>query len=189
MISTKNSVWNTRNPRSIKITQVTVWKSGSVERVEDYLASEEPLEIRSSGRSLGVTMRTPGHDHELVAGLLFTDGIISKPVQLVSVDLDKSSSPQSARANSVRVKLSGVEIARHRTERLYSAGSACGVCGKASIDAVRQRLPARPETVSRFDAKMLCALPDRLRAEQDLFQRTGGTRPGNGDVYHWLPPR
>jgi FdhD protein len=170
----KNTVWNTRDPRSMKLTQVTVWKSGSLERVEDYLATEEPLEIRSSGRSLGVTMRTPGHDHELVAGLLFTDGIISKPVQLVSVDLDKSSSSQFARANFVRVKLSGVEIGRHRAERLYSAGSACGVCGKASIDAVRQRLPARPETVSQFDAKMLCALPDRLRAEQDVFQRTGG---------------
>ena len=57
---------------------------------------------------------------------------------------------------------------------MYSAGSACGVCGKSSIDAVRQRLPSRPEASTHFSAEMLCTLPDRLRSEQALFQRTGG---------------
>ena len=161
-------------PRGLKITNVTEWESGATKRVEDFLVTEEPLEIRSGRHSLGVTMRTPGHDHELVAGLLFTDGIISRPEQLVSATAGKSRSGPAAKQNHFSVKLSGVAIPKKRTERMYSAGSACGVCGKASIDAVRQRLLHRPEATTRFDPKMLCTLPDRLRVEQDLFQRTGG---------------
>lgn len=166
--------WESRDPRSMKITQVTVWGSGSAQRVEDWLASEEPLEIRCGRRSLGVTMRTPGHDHELVAGLLFTDGIIRSPDQLVWVRPSQKASGSRAKQNTISVKLRGVKIPKQRTERMYSAGSACGVCGKASIEAVRQRLPARPETATQFDADMLCTLPERLKAEQDLFRHTGG---------------
>jgi FdhD protein len=164
----------TRDPRSMKITHVTVWGDESARRVEDWLASEEPLEIRCGRQSLGVTMRTPGHDQELVAGLLFTDGIIRSPDQLVWARPSKKASGRSEQQNTIFVKLRGVKIPKHRAERMYSAGSACGVCGKASIDAVRQRLSARPETATQFDAGMLCVLPDRLRAEQDLFRHTGG---------------
>jgi len=174
MASPEKMARETRDPRSMKITQVTVWGSGSPQRVEDWLASEEPLEIRCGRQSLGVTMRTPGHDHELVAGLLFTDGIIRSPDQLVWVHPSKKASGPGAKQNTISVKLRRVKIPRKRTERMYSAGSACGVCGKASIEAVRQRLPARPETTTQFDAQMLCTLPDRLRAEQELFSRTGG---------------
>ncbi len=158
----------------MKITQVSVWGNGSAQRVEDWLAGEEPLEIRCGRRSLGVTMRTPGHDHELVAGLLFTDGIIRSPDQLSWPSPNNSASKSNTKLNTISVKLRGVEIPKQRTERMYSAGSACGVCGKASIEAVRQRLPARPETATQFDAEMLCVLPDRLRSEQELFTRTGG---------------
>ncbi len=163
-----------RDPRSMRITRVTVWASGSPERVEDWLASEEPLEIRCGRQSLGVTMRTPGHDDELVAGLLFTDGIIRSPDQLVWARPSRKDPGSRAKQNTIIVKLRGVEIPKRRTERMYSAGSACGVCGKASIEAVRQRLPARPETATRFDAEILCTLPDRLKTEQELFRRTGG---------------
>ncbi len=162
------------DPRSMKITQVLVWASGFPRHVEDWLATEEPLEIRCGRRSLGVTMRTPGHDQELVAGLLFTDGIIRSPDQLVWVRPSRKISGSPAKQNTIAVKLRGVEIPKQRTERVYSAGSACGVCGKASIEAVRQRLPGRPETTTHFDAEMLCALPDRLKTEQDLFRHTGG---------------
>ena len=162
------------DPRSLKITNVTEWESGSSKRVEDFLVTEEPLEIRFGRHSLGVTMRTPGHDHELVAGLLFTDGIISRPDQLVSMNASRKTSGPLAQQNNISVKLSNVEIPKTRIARMYSAGSACGVCGKASIDADRQRLTARPETATRFDPELICALPERLRAEQDLFQRTGG---------------
>src|SRR3974377_813459 len=77
------------DPRGLKITNVTEWENGSTKHVEDFLVTEEPLEIRSGRHSLGVTMRTPGHDHELVAGLLFTDGIIFRPEKLVSLTAGK----------------------------------------------------------------------------------------------------
>jgi FdhD protein len=163
-----------RDPQSMKITQVTVWASGTPQRVEDWLASEEPLEIRCGRRSLGVTMRTPGHDHELVAGLLFTDGIIRSPDQLVLPDPSRNLSGPRTKQNTILVKLRGAKIPAKRIERMYSAGSACGVCGKATIEAVRQNLLARPERAPRFDADMLCTLPDRLKTEQELFRRTGG---------------
>ena len=174
MAATTKSDLPRNDSRSLKLTGVTEWQDGSTKRVEDFLAAEEPLEIRFGRQSLGVTMRTPGHDHELVAGLLFTDGIISRREQLVSVSIAKQFSRTAAKQNHISVKLRGVKISKTRTERMYSAGSACGVCGKASIDAVRQKLPIRPEAFSRFDAQMLCGLPDRLRSEQSLFQRTGG---------------
>ena len=69
--------------RSVELTQVTQWEHGKVLRVEDYLAAEEPLEMRSGRYSLGVTLRTPGNDEELVAGFLFTEGIISRRKDLV----------------------------------------------------------------------------------------------------------
>ena len=116
----------------------------------------------------------PGHDDELVAGLLFTDGIVSRPDQLVSMSISKKLSGPMAKQNNISVKLRDVKLPKQRIERMYSAGSACGVCGKASIEAVRQRLLARPESASRFDPQMLCTLPDRLREEQELFRRTGG---------------
>jgi FdhD protein len=174
MAPPENTEWKSRDPRSMKITQVTVWGSGSANRVEDWLASEEPLEIRCGRQSLGVTMRTPGHDHELVAGLLFTDGIIRSPDQLAWVRPGKKVPGPGAKQNTIFVKLRGVKVPKQRIERMYSAGSACGVCGKASIEAVRQRLPGRPETATQFDAEMLCTLPDRLRTEQELFSHTGG---------------
>jgi FdhD protein len=71
--------------RSIELTQVTQWEDGKAARVEDYLAAEEPLEMRSGRYSLGVTLRTPGDDEELVAGFLFTEGIISRREDLVSL--------------------------------------------------------------------------------------------------------
>jgi len=174
MASPEKMSRESRDPRSMKITQVTVWGSGSAQRVEDWLASEEPLEIRCGRQSLGVTMRTPGHDHELVAGLLFTDGIIRSPDQLAWARPGKKAPGPGAKQNTIFVKLRGVKIPKRRIARMYSAGSACGVCGKASIEAVRQRLPGRPETATQFGAEMLCTLPDRLRTEQELFSRTGG---------------
>jgi FdhD protein len=174
MVTSEKMNRERRDPQSMKITQVTVWASGSPLRVEDWLASEEPLEIRCGRQSLGVTMRTPGHDHELVAGLLFTDGIIRSSDQLVLPHPSWSVSSPRTKQNTISVKLRGTKIPKKRIERIYSAGSACGVCGKATIEAVRQSLLARPETATRFAADMLCTLPDRLEMEQELFRRTGG---------------
>src|SRR3984957_16933006 len=73
--------------RSTALTQVTRWEDGKAERVEDYLAAEEPLEMRSGRFSLGITLRTPGDDEELVAGFLFTEGIISRREDIVALKI------------------------------------------------------------------------------------------------------
>ncbi len=158
--------------RSIELTQVTQWEDGKVARVEDYLAAEEPLEMRAGRYSLGVTLRTPGDDEELVAGFLFTEGIISRREDLVALRMPGDNSPER---NLVRVTLDpSVRLAENSAARRFSAGSACGVCGKASITQLRRRGLRRPEAATLFDPEMLCKLPPRLRAAQDVFGRTGG---------------
>ena len=158
--------------RSIELTQVTQWEDGKVKRVEDYLAAEEPLEMRSGRYSLGVTLRTPGDDEELVAGFLFTEGIISRREDLVSLRMPSDKSPER---NLVRVTLApSVRLAAGSAARRFSAGSACGVCGKASITQLRRRGLRRPEAGTLFDPEVLCKLPPRLRTAQDVFGRTGG---------------
>jgi FdhD protein len=162
--------------RSIDLTQVTEWENGVVRRVEDCLAGEEPLEMRVGRRSLGVTLRTPGNDPELVAGFLFTEGIITRREQLLTLRAgDDSSGDAAARANLVRVRLGrGARLGKEKLTRRFSAGSACGVCGKAAISEVRRRGLRRPNPASRFDPEMLCQLPEKLRGAQAIFGRTGG---------------
>ena len=158
--------------RGIELTQVTQWEDGKATRVEDYLAAEEPLEMRSGRFSLGVTLRTPGNDEELVAGFLFTDGIISRREDLVSLRMPNDKSPER---NLVRVTLDpSVRLAAGSAARRFSAGSACGVCGKASITQLRRRGLRRPDAATLFDPEILCKLPPTLRSAQDVFGRTGG---------------
>jgi FdhD protein len=158
--------------RNIALTQVVQWDDGNATRVEDYLAAEEPLEIRAGRHSLGVTLRTPGDDEELVAGFLFTEGIISRREDLVALRVPDNSSPER---NLVRASLgSNVRLPAGGATRRFSAGSACGVCGKASITQLRRRGLRRPEAASLFDPEMLCEMPSRLRAKQAVFGRTGG---------------
>jgi FdhD protein len=162
----------TQKNRSIELTQVTQWEDGKATRVEDYLAAEEPLEMRAGRYSLGVTLRTPGDDKELVAGFLFTEGIISRREHLVSLQLPGAAAPER---NLVRVTLaSKVRLAAGSSTRRFSAGSACGVCGKASIAQIRRRGLRRPEAETLFDPEILCQLPQKLRAAQATFGRTGG---------------
>src|ERR1035437_3550911 len=159
---------------SILTTQVKEWNDGVVRRVDDCLAGEEPLEMRAGRRSLGVTLRTPGNDVELAAGFLFSEGIISRREQLLSVKMGGASNRNSGSLNNVvRVRL-GLGAQLKKAARLFSAGSACGVCGKASIADVRRRGVRRPNPAARFDPATICELPDKLRAAQTLFGRTGG---------------
>jgi FdhD protein len=158
--------------RNVELTQVINWEDSAATRVEDYLAAEEPLEMRAGRYSLGVTLRTPGDDEELVAGFLFTEGIISRREDLVAVSVPGDS---AVARNLVRVSLDpSVRLAANSAARRFSAGSACGVCGKASIAQLRRRGLRRPEAASLFDPEMLCQLPPRLRAAQAVFGRTGG---------------
>ena len=158
--------------RNVELTQVINWEDSAATRVEDYLAAEEPLEMRAGRYSLGVTLRTPGDDEELVAGFLFTEGIISRREDLVAMSVPSDSAVEK---NLVRVSLDPrVRLVANSAARRFSAGSACGVCGKASITQLRRRGLRRPEAASLFDPEMLCQLPPRLRSAQAVFGRTGG---------------
>jgi FdhD protein len=166
---------STRNPpaaksaRSVEITQVVEWREGTTRRVQDYLAAEEPLEIQIGRRPLVVTMRTPGHDEELAAGFLLTEGIIEQRAQLAEITI-----PARGR-NLVRVKLaSGVRMPVALARRYFAANSSCGVCGKASIDSIRARNIRPLKADFRVGADVLCRLPDVARASQETFGRTGG---------------
>jgi FdhD protein len=161
-------------PRSIELTQVTEWSGGRLRRVQDSVAGEEPLEIRIGDAPLAVTMRTPGHDLELAAGFLFTEGLIQSREQLASLEVITDGS-RANRGNVVAAKLAeGVTLDSEQTRRNFFANSSCGVCGKASIDSVRSRLLRPPNAAFRIAAETLCRMPEKLGASQDIFGRTGG---------------
>jgi FdhD protein len=161
-------------------TRITVVEQGRRKLRDDHLATEEPLEIRLQAgddtQTVAVTMRTPGHDFELAAGFLHNEGIISEPAMLsgitycVDADVDAEQ-----RYNIVNVGLRLPRLPELATlERHFFTTSACGVCGKASLDAIAMRdcpaLPAGP----RLTPSQLTALPQALRAGQGLFDATGG---------------
>jgi FdhD protein len=158
--------------KSVELTQVTEWEDGKSRLVEDYLAAEDPLEIRLgigiAARPLTVTMRTPGHDRELAAGFLWTEGLVDSPGQIVALR-----EPEGTR-NVVEVELRAGAFEPESLQRNFFAASSCGICGKASIDAIRVRGLRAPNPEFRVAPEMLCALPDRLRASQPTFDRTGG---------------
>jgi len=162
-----------RRSRSIDLTQVSEWQEGDLRRFQDYLVAEEPLEIRVGGAPLTVTMRTPGHDLELAAGFLFTEGLIQKRRQIASLNQGAADKPDAA-GNVVQVELNGAEFERERMQRNFFVASSCGICGKASIDAIRVRGIPPPNPEFRFDPDVLCTLPDKLRSAQTIFGRTGG---------------
>ncbi|HEV2617161.1 MAG TPA: formate dehydrogenase accessory sulfurtransferase FdhD [Candidatus Acidoferrales bacterium] len=162
------------SPRDIDVTLVHDWNDGRVRLLQDYLAGEEPLQIRVGKHPLSVTMRTPGHDIELAAGFLFTEGLIQQCEQIVSID-HATDCKSSERGNIVQVELAPeVTLGLESTQRNFFASSSCGICGKASIESVRARglRPLNPDF--RLDAEVLCRLPDALRSAQEIFGRTGG---------------
>jgi FdhD protein len=163
--------------RSVDLTQVSEWDEGKVLRKDDYLAAEEPLEIRIGEHPLSVTMRTPGDDLELAAGFLLTEGLVQRRQQIVSLDHDRSDpqSPGANRGNVVRVELDRESMPDfEKMRRHFFAASSCGICGKASIDSVRARAMRPPNPDFRLDPEVLVKLPDALRASQAVFGRTGG---------------
>ena len=151
---------------------------------DDVVATEEPLEIRLAYRrpdgrrtqqSISITMRTPGNDGELAAGFLLTEGIIASAAQ---VDAIAPCGPPAANGliNVVRVDLAvGTEVDVERLKRNFYTSSSCGVCGKASLEAVAvQGRYDLHGTALQVSAETLGALPERLRALQSVFERTGG---------------
>lgn len=159
-------------PRSVALTQVTEWSDGEIHSLQDSLAAEEPLEIRVDGTPLAVTMRTPGHDLELTAGFLLTEGIIESQDQIAGI---RTALPgATANRNIVEVELAGSEFKPQKLQRNFFASSSCGICGKASIEAVRRRGLRAPDSDFRVVPEVLCRIPEVLRTEQAVFARTGG---------------
>ncbi len=145
--------------------------------VQDLLAVEEPLEIRLGEKPVSITMRTPGHDFELAAGFLFTEGILHDRAEIRDVFWTKMtvSNPRQL-GNSVTVELHpGVEVDLDRLERHFYTSSSCGVCGKASIEAIQmQGCPVLPRNAPLVETTVIHHLPATLRREQPVFERTGG---------------
>ena len=158
-----------------KITRLTVGEK-RISR-EDFLAVEEPLEMRVNGRSLAVTMRTPGNDFDLAAGFLVSEGIITRGAHFSSARYCAGATVDGENTyNVMDVTLAaGVQPPDPSLERSFITTSSCGLCGKASIDAVRTKsiydVAADP---LRLDAALLTTFPNALRAGQDVFQKTGG---------------
>ncbi|MHB8273225.1 MAG: formate dehydrogenase accessory sulfurtransferase FdhD [Dermatophilaceae bacterium] len=144
---------------------------------EDVLAVEEPLEIRVGGRPLAVTMRTPGHDFDLAAGFLVSEGVITRGEQLSTVRYCAGATEEGLNTyNVLDVTLApGVAPPDPSLERSFYTTSSCGLCGKASIDAVRtQSAYDVRDDVLRIDAALLTTFPVKLRAGQAVFDKTGG---------------
>jgi FdhD protein len=160
--------------RDTDVTQVREWKDGRVETRQDDLAAEEPLEIRVDGRSLTVTMRTPGNDFELAAGFLFTEGIVESADQIVAIR-EAPETKITERGNIVEAELSpDVKLDLESTQRNFFAASSCGICGKASIESVLRRGVRAVNPNFRMTPEILCQLPEKLKASQEVFSRTGG---------------
>ena len=156
----------------LNLTKVSEWEDGHFHRKDDYLAAEEPLEIRVGGEPLSVTMRTPGHDLELAAGFLFSEGIVRSADQIISLQPGVSGENPKV-GNLVQAELLPEVAPDFATmQRHFFAASSCGICGKASIDSVRSRLLKASNPDFRCAPELLVKLPDVLRSSQDVFQRT-----------------
>lgn len=171
----------------LDVTPVTVYAfngSNAAEK-QDFLATEEPLEIRIEYgpdyqrviKSLSVTMRTPGADADLVRGFLFTEGIIRHPVELMAVRVIDALPGAQEAGNIVLAQLDpAASFDIQRLDRHFYTTSSCGVCGKTSIDAVKMAgncsiVKAPSQTL---DPDIIYTLSDTLRAAQDTFTLTGG---------------
>lgn len=143
------------------------------ERSEDALAVEEPLEIRVGGRSVAVVMRTPGHDRELAAGFLVTEGMVHRRDDVLDLIYCRTDGGVPAENVLDVVLAPGVAVDWSRLSRNVFTSSSCGICSKASIEAVHAQFApiTRPQPVRR---EVLATLPEKLRATQAGFAATGG---------------
>jgi FdhD protein len=144
---------------------------------EDILAAEEPLEIRVGGTSLAITMRTPGNDFDLAAGFLVSEGVIAEAEHFAAVRYCAGATDEGLNTyNVLDVTLGrGVPAPDPSLERNFYTTSSCGLCGKASIDAVRTHSHwAVTDDDLVIPAELLATFPARLRERQQVFEKTGG---------------
>ncbi|PRY70392.1 FdhD protein [Glaciihabitans tibetensis] len=158
-----------------RVTRITVGEQSS--RREDVLAVEEPLEIRVGGRALAITMRTPGHDFDLAAGFLVSEGVIWHGQQFGAARYCAGATVEGENTYNVLdiAMAPGVAAPDPSLERNFYTTSSCGLCGKASIDAVRTLSKyAVADDPLQVTGSLLASFPTILRAHQDVFEKTGG---------------
>jgi FdhD protein len=144
-----------------------------LEHHPDELAVEEPLEIRVAGEPLAVTMRTPGHDHELVAGFLLAEGLIHSRADLGGIHHCARLGTEGAHNSIDVLPAPGAVLAIETTRRGTLTTSSCGVCGRQMIDDLLERLrPSAP--APPFERSFIAGLSGELQRHQPTFQRTGG---------------
>lgn len=158
--------------RSTAITPITRLHRDQPEAtITDVTAVEEPLEIRVEGRSVAVVMRTPGHDRELAAGFLVSEGVVQRPRDIL--EISQCPANTDSKGNIVDVLLGGAVVNWDSLTRHVFSASSCGLCGKTSIDSVFQRFaPVRADW--HISPALLWSLGDKVRAAQDTFAKTGG---------------
>lgn len=181
------------------VTQADIFRvtNGEIGTLQDTVAVEEPLEIQliygaaddRRAKSISITMRTPGNDHELAAGFLMTEGVIRDVANISSigvplavttaqrsrVDAGQIAVPTGLRSQMIRVELSpDVEVSMSTLERNFYTTSSCGVCGKASLMALRTLCPLPQRDNFNIRSDILSSLPQRLQPAQAAFRSTGG---------------
>ncbi len=158
----------TNDPEGVGAGTILRRKSdGNFESSEDEVAIEAPLEIRLGNDPIAVTMRTPGHDEELAAGFLLTEGVIGHANDLVDLARD-------ADGSRLRVTLAaGNKVTPESLQRFGTIAASCGLCGKARLESIYQHSPPL-EAGPRLGIPWLLSLPERMRAAQGNFSRTGG---------------
>ncbi len=146
------------------------WENEAFRQIDDELAQEEPLEIRVRGHAISVTMRTPGHDAELAAGFLLTEGIIHGQQDVLRIE----HCGRNEDGNVLNVLLAPqVPVDFQRLTRHVFASSSCGLCGKATIESIQCQFPP-VESDMLIEPELIATLPQKMRAAQETFDRTGG---------------
>jgi len=151
--------------------EITKIREDATERMSDFVAREEPLEIRVEGRSIAVVMRTPGCDEELTAGFLLSEGVIHKAADVFEI---AQCPAEDNTGNVINAQLTDPESVNwdSLTRHVFSSSS-CGICGKATIESVLG-CSSQITDDTKVSAGLISSLPDKLRAVQETFDKTGG---------------
>ncbi len=162
---------NLNTPGIVKSAVARLHADGGATSLNDDVVVEEPLEIRIGNHPFVVTMRTPGNDEELAAGFMTTEGFTHSKSDFKDIDRCRmASNPE----NTIRVRMSrGVKLEKIESHRYGAISASCGVCGKTSIESIRN---SYPDILSdcKIELATLLSLPDRLRKSQVVFEKTGG---------------
>jgi len=166
------------DPERVMNIGITHWQEDQQQQYEDQLTIEEPLEVRIDRRSLAVIMRTPGHDRELAAGFLFTEGVVRQPADILVIE-DAADAEGLPLANVVNILLrpgdaQALQPQPVAFERHFAVSASCGLCGKNSIADLMLTTPPLTADEVRIPASIIYSLSVQLRTAQAVFTHTGG---------------